>query len=472
LVFASLTFLYLFLPLGLAIYFLAPGIRARNTVLVALSFAFYAWGEPLWVVLLLASATGDYLHGLLIERYRTSRWAPRAILVWSLVFNLGMLGVFKYSAFFATNVNAVLGTTLPVPQIALPIGISFYTFQTISYVVDVYRGHVKAQRSFTAFLMFVSLFPQLVAGPIVRYADVESEMLERRTTLRALSEGAGRFAVGLFKKVCIANVAGELVRTHLDGDLGTLALAEAWFGLLAFTLQIYFDFSGYSDMAIGLGRMLGFHFPENFNHPYVARTATDFWRRWHISLSTFFRDYVYIPLGGNRSWPIRNLFVVWMLTGLWHGASWNFVFWGLYYGVLLYVERLGLRALLERLPRVVSHAYLIVAVMLGWAIFYFEDTSRLVSFASVLFHVAEAPLTTLELHTTLRTHAFWLALALILCTPLPSMARAWASDRLAHLGPRWQSLAAADALLNALFLVASSAMLVGHSYNPFLYFRF
>ncbi len=471
-VFASLTFLYLFLPLGLALYFLCRATRARNAVLVVLSFAFYAWGEPVWVTLLFASAGADYVHGLLIERTRGSRWGPRAVLVSSLVFNLGLLVAFKYAGFFAANVNAVLGTELEAPAVSLPVGISFYTFQTISYVVDVYRGEVRAQRSFGAFLMYVSMFPQLVAGPIVRYAEVEAQLFERRTTLRDVSEGACRFAAGLFKKVCLANVAGEIVALYLDGDLTRLAVTEAWFGLLAFTFQIYFDFSGYSDMAIGLGRVFGFRFPENFEHPYIARTATEFWRRWHITLSRFFRDYVYIPLGGNRRWPVRNLFVVWMLTGLWHGASWNFVLWGAYYGALLYVERLGLRAVLERLPRAVSHVYLLTAVVLGWALFYFDDTSRLAAFGAVLFHFADTPLTSVELHTTVRTHAFWLVLAVVLCTPLPSMARAWASRALARAGQRWQPLAAADAALNVTFLLASTAMLVGHTYNPFLYFRF
>ena len=471
-VFASLTFLYLFLPLALALYFVCRGTPARNLVLVGISFAFYAWGEPVWVALLFASAAGDYVHGLLIERTRGSRWMARAVLVSCLVLNLGLLIAFKYAGFLAGTVNTVLGTELAAPSVTMPVGISFYTFQTISYVVDVYRGQVRAQRSFTAFLMFVSLFPQLVAGPIVRYAEIERELRERRTTLRNLSDGISRFAVGLFKKVCLANVAAELVALYLDGDLTKLAVAEAWFGLLAFTLQIYFDFSGYSDMAIGLGRMFGFHFPENFDHPYIARSATEFWRRWHMTLSRFFRDYVYIPLGGNRHKAVRNLFVVWMLTGLWHGASWNFVLWGLYYGVLIYIERLGLGALLARLPRAFSHVYLLLAVVLGWALFYFEDTSRLAELGAVLFHVADTPLTSVELSTTLSTHAFWLALALVMCTPLPARAREWASAALARRGPRWQPLAAADAAFNLVFLLASSAMLVGHSYNPFLYFRF
>ena len=471
-VFASLTFLYLFLPLGLALCLAAPSIRARNVALVALSLLFYAWGEPIWVTLLLASAIVDYVNGLLIERHRGSTWKPRAILVTSLVFNLGLLAVFKYAGLITSSVNAVLGTELPVPSVSLPVGISFYTFQTISYVVDVYRGQVRAQRSFLSFLLFVSLFPQLVAGPIVRYSEIETELDTRRTTLVDLSEGATRFARGLFKKVCIANVAGELVSVYLDGELATLSLAEAWFGLLAFTLQIYFDFSGYSDMAIGMGRVLGFHFPENFDHPYLARSATDFWRRWHMTLTRFFRDYVYIPLGGNRSSPARNLMVVWALTGLWHGASWNFVLWGLYFGVLVYVEKLGLGRVLERLPRVLSHAYLLFAVMLGWALFYFEDLSRLGEFGRALFHLTGAPLTSVELHATIRGHALWLALALVLCTPLPSVLRASLSRWIERVAPLRAPLTTVDALLNVVMLIVSSSMLVGHSYNPFLYFRF
>ena len=318
-VFASLTFLGFFLPLTLLVYFLLPRLAWRNAWMVVASLWFYAWGEPVWVVLLLISAGVDYVHALIITRYR-SHPLVRLAVVSCLVINLGILGVFKYSGFLMQNINLLLGTQLPVPSFALPLGISFYTFQTISYVIDVYRGEVPAQRSFWKFLMYVGMFPQLVAGPIVRYGHIMEAIESRVASLSDISQGITRFCVGLFKKVAIANIAGELVVRYLERDLATLSTGEAWFGLSMFALQIYFDFSGYSDMAIGLGRMFGFKFNENFEHPYIARSATEFWRRWHISLGTFFRDYLYIPLGGKRRHPFRNLFIVWFLTGLWQGA--------------------------------------------------------------------------------------------------------------------------------------------------------
>ena len=339
-VFASLTFLYFFLPLNLILYYASNNANYRNLILTLFSFVFYAWGEPVWVFLLIFSATIDYLNGLFIDKYKGTVWAKLGV-VSTLIFNLGILFFFKYSSFIYDNVNALLNTHFQFPRYSLPIGISFYTFQTISYVIDVYRGEVKAQRSWLKFMMFVSLYHQLVAGPIVRYSHIMHEIDKRKFRIRDISGGITRFCVGLFKKVAIANIAAELVVKYLDQpDLSSLSTGEMWFGVILFSIQIYFDFSGCSDMAIGLGRMFGFHYHENFNYPYIAKSATDFWRRWHISLGTFFKDYVYIPMGGNRKNGYFNLFVVWGLTGLWHGANWNFIFWGLFFGILIMIERL------------------------------------------------------------------------------------------------------------------------------------
>ena len=353
-VFANLLFIYLFLPLNILFYFLSKKLVYRNLVLVAFSFLFYAWGEPVWFLLLLTSAAFDYMHGRLIERYRGT-WAAKAALASSLALNLGLLGTFKYSGFLVQNLNALLGTAFPVPAFALPIGISFYTFQTISYVVDVYRGDARAQPNPVYYLLYLSMYHQLVAGPVVRYADVAREITARKTDAVSFSEGLTRVCFGLAKKVLVANTAGSLADKFLLAPASGLSVGGAWFGAAMFTLQIYYDFSGYSDMAIGLGRMFGFHYKENFNYPYVARSATEFWRRWHISLSSFFRDYVYIPLGGNRKHQYLNLLAVWLLTGLWHGASWNFILWGLYYGAFIALERLFLGDLLDRLPAVFGH---------------------------------------------------------------------------------------------------------------------
>ncbi len=420
--------------------------------------------------LLLFTSVVDYCHGLLVERFRGTVWAKVA-LASSLTVNLGLLAAFKYSKFLCESVNAALGTELSVPTFSLPIGISFYTFQAISYVVDVYRGELAAQRSYTKFLLFVSLYHQLVAGPIVRYAHVAEEVERRRHSLADVSAGVSRFCVGLFKKVCVANVAGLLVVRFMEADPATLSVAEAWFGLTMFSLQIYFDFSAYSDMAIGLGRMFGFHYRENFDYPYIARSATEFWRRWHMSLGTFFRDYLYIPLGGKQHRPYRNLFVVWGLTGLWHGASWNFVFWGLYFAILIALERLALQRVLNALPRAVSHAYLLIAVVLGWALFYFEDLGRLGAYLGVL--AGGAPLTSgPDLALVLREHCFWLALALLLCVPVGPRLRDWAVGLAARRRGARPWLAAAVVLVNLGALLLATAMLVGRTYNPFLYFRF
>jgi alginate O-acetyltransferase complex protein AlgI len=468
-VFASLPFLFIFLPLNLLLYYAFKNRTWRNWILVIFSVAFYSWGEPIWIGLMAFSAFIDYLNALFIEKFKGTKWAKIG-LVSTVIVNLALLMTFKYSGFIVDNVNELLGTRFTIPSFALPIGISFYTFQSLSYVIDVYRGDVKAQRSYMKFFMFVSLYHQLVAGPIVRYSHIAHEIDHRRENIRAFSEGINRFCIGLFKKVVLANVAGALAKQYLDGDLATLSTGAAWFGIIMFTLQIYFDFSAYSDMAIGMGWMFGFHYHENFKYPYLATSVTDFWRRWHISLSTFFRDYIYIPLGGNRKRMVFNLLFVWFLTGLWHGASWNFILWGMYFGVFILLERLFMHRVLEFLPRVFSHIYLLAIVVVGWSLFYFTDFSRLSQFSSVLFGAKGHRVWDQELWLNVAGHAYWLALAIICCMPVFHWVKRLAHARL----PQWQlaTLNYGYIAVNLVFIVASTSLLVGKSYNPFLYFRF
>ncbi|MFZ5828428.1 MAG: MBOAT family O-acyltransferase [Bacillota bacterium] len=464
-------FLFLFLPFSFLLYFASSNQTYRNWVLILLSLLFYAWGEPVWISVLIVSATVDYFHGLIVERYR-GRWQSKAAVLSSLAVNLSLLGFFKYWAFFAENLGLLLGTQIPAGTFNLPIGISFYTFQTISYVIDVYRGEVEAQRSFPKLLLFVSLFHQLVAGPIVRYKDIAREIEHRVITLPLFSTGVSRFVCGLGKKVIFANTAGEVAEIFLNGRIDQLPVLGAWFGITMFAFQIYFDFSGYSDMAIGLGKMFGFTYKENFNYPYTATSATDFWRRWHMSLGSFFRDYVYIPLGGNQTHHSRNLFVVWFLTGLWHGASWNFVVWGLYYGLLIMIEKLVLFPLMKRLPAVLSHIYLLAAMLVGWVFFYYTDLSQAMKLLAVMFGLTGQPLTDTELVIHLTNNFAFLVLAAIASTPLVShlfrRLTAWATEN--RLQPVVMQYA--WSAWNFVTFAVSTALLVGKSYNPFLYFRF
>ncbi len=459
-VFASLNFLYIFLPLSLLLYYSWGNPTYRNVLLTLTSFVFYAWGEPIWISLLIFSATIDYFHGLMIERYRGTAY-QKLPLISSVLLNLTLLVIFKYSGFIVGNLNTLLNTDFSVPQFTLPIGISFYTFQTISYVVDVYRNEVKAQRSFLKFMMFVSLYHQLVAGPIVRYAHIAEEIENRKLILSDISEGINRFCIGLFKKVCIANVAGQLVVTYMEGSHTSLAVTEAWFGVLMFAFQIYFDFSGYSDMAIGLGKMFGFHYQENFNYPYVAKSAIDFWRRWHISLSSFFRDYVYIPLGGNRKFLYRNLLIVWFLTGLWHGSSWNFIFWGLFWALLIVLERLFLGKVLQKLPTFVGHIYLLFFMLISWVLFYFTDLTQASNYLGIMFGFSNALFHAKDLEVVIVNHLFWLIMIFLFALPSYIFVR-----------KRIKVLPYIEMILSFIFLIVSTAMLVSNSFNPFLYFRF
>ncbi len=444
----------------------------RNCLLIIVSLFFYAWGEPVWITLLIISTLFDYFNALVAGGNRRN-WKGKAAVALSVTGNLLLLGFFKYSGFLLGNMNALLGTNLQVTSFGLPIGISFYTFQTISYVVDVYRGETEAQRSFFKLLLFVSLFHQLVAGPIVRYKDIAGDIEHRVESWEQFNYGAGRFIMGLGKKVLIANTAGKICENFMGGDYSRLPVAGAWLGILLFTFQIYFDFSGYSDMAIGLGRMFGFTYKENFNYPYIARSATEFWRRWHISLGSFFRDYLYIPLGGNRRHHFRNLLVVWSLTGLWHGASWNFVVWGLYYFALIILEKRFLLPLFEKLPAVVSRIYLLIAVMIGWVFFYHLDLGQALEYLGIMFGIKASSFSGPEVVIHFSNNAFFLFIAALCCIPIKRCLVDGAKRLVPGVKVKIFALGKVAApLVNIAVFVLSIIFLVGQSYNPFLYFRF
>lgn len=463
-VFSSLTFLFYYLPLTLAVYFLAP-LRWRNGVLLAVSLLFYGWGEPVYILIMVLSILIDYTHGLLVEKYRADDRKARWFVGQSVVFNLLLLGFFKYWDFLAANLSLIPGVALPQLGIPLPIGISFFTFQTMSYTIDVYRRDAPVQRSLLTFGTFVTMFPQLIAGPIVKYKTVARELAERVHTPEEFALGARRFCVGLAKKVLLANSIGALWDTALTAHgNGTLTVLGGWLGLAAFSFQIYFDFSGYSDMAIGLGQIFGFHFNENFNYPYMASSVTDFWRRWHISLTSWFREYLYIPMGGNRGGgfkTVRNILIVWLCTGFWHGASWNFLLWGVYFAAWLLTEKYLMRNVLGKLPCVVKHLYTLFAVAVGWGIFAIEDLRRCGAYLGVCF--GQGAVWSAADGYALRSFAVTLLVLVISSTTLGR--RGWAS-----LSERAQRIAAPILMLAALVLCTAS--LVDGSYNPFLYFRF
>lgn len=468
-VFADLTFLYMFLPLNIILYFISKNINYRNIVLVSFSMFFYAWGEPVWIVLLIFSGGIDYIHGLLVEKYRGTIGAKLAVAS-SLILNLGLLAIFKYSAFFISSVNGGFGTTFNVPNFALPIGISFYTFQTISYVIDVYRNEVKPQKSFLKFMLFVSLYHQLVAGPIVRYSQIANEIDNRTTDVRDISTGITRFIFGLTKKVVVANVAGTLCSKYLNSDLSNLSVGGVWFGVMMFAIQIYYDFSGYSDMAIGLGKIFGFHYGENFCYPYISASATEFWRRWHISLGSFFRDYLYIPLGGNRKHQYLNLFIVWFATGFWHGASWNFIIWGMFWGALVMMEKKFLLGYFAKMPWYISRIYMFFVIIVSWAIFYFTDLSQLVQCLKIMFGFSGQQLWDIGTQITIENNIFWIAIAFFFTMPmLKGFNNVFANE----LSEKQQKILLwFQPVINIILLIVSTAMLNGQSYNPFLYFRF
>lgn len=471
-VFSSIVFLGMFLPASLILYFIIPNRAWRNYILLAVSLVFYAWGEPVWVLAMIALALVDYLGGLLLPRIPEGA-GRKAFLIALVTLNLLLLFLFKYCNFLLENVGSLLqwigiqNVKMPVFPFRMPIGISFFTFQALSYALDVSRGTTKPQKNYFYLLLYIAMFPQLIAGPIVRYTDVETEILHRRETPKGFADGGFRFCLGLGKKVILANYAGSLATTLLTDRLSTLSSAGAWIGIVMYTAQIYFDFSGYSDMAIGLGRMFGFHYRENFNYPYIARSVTDFWRRWHISLSSFFRDYVYIPLGGNRRHQYLNIFIVWALTGLWHGASWNFMLWGLFYAVLLVIEKSLSRANVDtgKIP-IISSALLLIIVMYGWAIFYYTDLSQLGVFTKALLGLGESVVSISLKELTAVNQFFWLIPAMVLgATPLP-----------AKLGNRLFAGKTLEPLVKTVWALAilavSFTLILNQSYNPFLYFRF
>lgn len=480
-VFSDLFFLFVFIPAFMLLYMAVAladrnsvGVfgkgqnKVKNFVLVCFSLIFYAWGEPLYVFLMLVSVFFNFRFGLIIGKSRNHR---RAALVGGLIFNILVICTFKYLVFFAQTLNDC-GINVPVPRIALPIGISFYTFQSISYLMDVYRRVSPAQRRFSDLLLYISMFPQLIAGPIVRYQTVAEEIHDRHVTSRDIADGTYRFLIGLGKKVIIANQLSEISGQFLVDGLDSLSTAGAWVGIIAFSLQIYFDFSGYSDMAIGMGRCLGFHFNENFRHPYCCTSITDFWRRWHISLGSFFRDYVYIPMGGNRRHQAFNILVVWFLTGMWHGASWNFILWGLYFGVIVMLEKYTLLRVHDRIPRFVLHVYSLLLVIIGWGIFYFDNFDSMLIFFNA-FIGQSAALTDFVSQAAI-TDNFWLwVMAIIFCMPL----RGTASALLASMLGRSSVLHGGAVLcvrvcISLVMLMLSVALLVGATNNAFIYTRF
>jgi len=470
-VFSSITFLFYFFPVVIILYFSTPK-KFRNLTLFLVSLIFYSWGEPTYIWIMLFSVIVDFTCGKNIDKNikldnmsKSKLW-----LILSIVINLSLLGFFKYGDFLITSINSAANVNIPLLELALPIGISFYTFQTMSYTIDVYRRKATMQKDIIAFGAYVTLFPQLIAGPIVRYKTIASELLNRKESYSMISEGIKRFIIGLGKKVLLANNIGLLWETVSKIGPSAIPLLTAWLGIIAFAFQIYFDFSGYSDMAIGLGKIFGFNFLENFNYPYMAKSITDFWRRWHISLGTWFKEYVYFPLGGNRQGLIkqaRNIFVVWFLTGLWHGASWNFVIWGMYFGVLLLIEKLLISKLLIQMPKILQSAYTLILVFISWAIFAFDSFHQGIIYIKAMFN------TTNGLYNSTSVYLFSTNLVLLIILTFAS------TD---YPKTIWQKLLSsyknsalmwrAENVYLVLILIVSVSYLVDQSYNPFLYFRF
>ncbi|RHG04185.1 MBOAT family protein [Dorea longicatena] len=466
--FSSIVFLFTFLPAVMILYYLLP-VRFRNVILLLASLVFYAWGEPVYLFLMLLSILFNYFSGLDIARNLQDKRAAKRSLVFNLIINLAVLGFFKYEGFVLDTLNGILPVHISYHALPLPIGISFYTFQILSYIIDVYRGNVKVQTNLPNFALYVTMFPQLIAGPIVQYADVDEQLASREISRTKFGEGSRYFIRGLAKKVLLANTSG-MIFTEVSGlAKDNIAVMTAWLGAFAYMFQIYFDFSGYSDMAIGLGKMFGFEFNMNFNYPYVSKSITEFWRRWHISLSSWFRDYVYIPLGGNRVSKIkhiRNLLIVWFLTGLWHGAAWNFVAWGLYYGVILIIEKYLLSPVLDRLPDVVRHIYSIVLVVIGWVLFFSSSFGQAADYIRVMFGAGAHGFADRESMYLLTSNLILWLILIFGSTPLVHF-------RYEHMlrSKKWNTTIINSVVYAALFIVCI-AYLVTETYNPFLYFRF
>lgn len=463
-VFSSLVFMFAYLPITLLAYYLVPR-QGRNIFLFIVNLIFYGWGEPKLVLLMVFNIFFNYIGGWLVDKYRADAKKKKLFLILTCVLDIGILAVFKYTGMITETLNMLPFLNIPELQISLPIGISFYTFQTMSYVIDVYRDDAPVSKNFINFGTYVALFPQLIAGPIVRYRDVAEQLVNRRETLEMFTKGVKLFMVGLAKKVIIANTMGTLT-TNIFATTDENGVVGTWVGMIAYTFQIYFDFSGYSDMACGLGNMMGFEFLKNFNYPYIAKSITDFWRRWHISLSTWFKEYVYIPLGGNRKGvkrQILNLLIVWGLTGLWHGAAYNFVLWGLYYGLLLILEKFVLKKFLDRLPSFVQHIYTLFIIIIGWGLFYFTDVGQLGEFMVDLFNFGNG-ICGDQAFNLIMSNLPMLIIAAVASTPLATMLY----TRFEHTLFMWIP----ETLYCMGVLAVSTASLVNQSYNPFLYFRF
>ena len=463
-VFSSLVFMFAYLPITLLAYYLVPR-QGRNIFLFIVNLIFYGWGEPRLVLLMVFNIFFNYIGGWLVDKYRADAKKKKLFLILTCVLDIGILAVFKYTGMITETLNMLPFLNIPELQISLPIGISFYTFQTMSYVIDVYRDDAPVSKNFINFGTYVALFPQLIAGPIVRYRDVAEQLVNRRETLEMFTKGVKLFMVGLAKKVIIANTMGTLT-TNIFATTDENGVVGTWVGMIAYTFQIYFDFSGYSDMACGLGNMMGFEFLKNFNYPYIAKSITDFWRRWHISLSTWFKEYVYIPLGGNRKGvkrQILNLLIVWGLTGLWHGAAYNFVLWGLYYGFLLILEKFVLKKFLDRLPSFVQHIYTLFIIIIGWGLFYFTDVGQLGEFMVDLFNFGNG-ICGNQAFNLIMSNLPMLIIAAVASTPLAAMLY----NRFEHTRFMWIP----ETLYCMGVLAVSTASLVNQSYNPFLYFRF
>ena len=469
-VFSSLIFLYLFLPACLLCYGLSPNLTIKNLTLTVFSLIFYAWGEPVYILLLLASVFMNYLFGLGIGscQKKEKAGAAKAVMILSLVFNIGLLGVFKYSGFIAENLNLIPGVSLPVPKLTLPIGISFYTFQILSYIIDLYWEKIDVQRNPFHLLLYISMFPQLIAGPIVRYSTIADEIKDRKVTLLDVSEGMTRLMIGLGKKVILANNLSTIVSEFFGGAIEGLSVGGTWYAVIVYAMQIYFDFSGYSDMAIGMGRMFGFHFDENFRHPFLCKDVSEFWQRWHISLGTFFRDYLlYVPIFGKRR-KYGGLFLVWFCTGLWHGASWNFIIWGLYFGVFILIEQLIGKKRIRKIPLVIRHIYSKIVIIVGFGIFYFEDFHRLGTFFKNLVGLNGNALFDNITKYSMQNNLFLLIAALVCCFPIYDGLQKLRNTKpgAVYIVDTFQIIA------NAVMLGLSSILLVDATNNPFLYFRF
>lgn len=467
-VFSSLIFLFMFLPLALIIYYISPKIL-RNFILFIVSLIFYAWGEPVYIFIMIFSTIFDYFNGVLIDNYRDRKGITKAIFINSIIVNLGILAFFKYYGFVVDNINTIFNLNIQVETLPLPVGISFYTFQTMSYVMDVYLGKVQAQKNIISFGTYVTMFPQLVAGPIVKYSDIDKQLQERNVTLDRFGEGMELFIRGLALKVLLANNIGLLWTSVKATSISELTILTAWIGIIAFAFQIYFDFRGYSAMAQGLGKMFGFDFPENFNYPYISKSVTEFWRRWHISLGAWFREYVYIPLGGNRTGllkQLRNLLIVWFLTGLWHGANWNFIVWGLYFGLFVTLEKLFLLKWLKNRMSFIGHVYTLIVVLIGWVFFEFENLSVAMNFIGTMFGFNQSVFLDNKTLYYVTTN-FMLFIVLAICsTPFPKRAFGYIREKLKLPG------SLGIPVLYVILAVLSTAYLVNDTYNPFLYFRF